>query len=116
MCCPHKHMHTYKLPCTYVIMHTHAHEYLQPGQKFVGGNPFELSSIPPRMGSLMEGVSPSPPVWPADLLAQQAIRSLAIQRSEPYCASDDQLWVWGLLVSLSCDNLVTEEVEALSLR
>lgn len=109
-------MHTYKLPCTYVIMHTHLHmNTCNQVRNLWGGNPFELSSIPPRMGSLMEGVSPSPPVWPADLLAQQAIRSLAIQRSEPYCASDDQLWVWGLLVSLSCDNLVTEEVEALSL-
>lgn len=34
---------------------------------------------------------------------------------EPYWAVDDQLWVWGLPVWLSCDNLVTEETEALFL-
>lgn len=36
-------------------------------------------------------------------------------QKKPYCASDNQLWVWTLLVSLGRDNLVIEEVEALFL-
>lgn len=41
---------------------------------------------------------------------------ILLHRSQkPYCARNNQLWVQGLLVLLSCDNLVTEEVEALSI-
>lgn len=48
---------------------------------------YQLSSMYPKAGSLTEVTSPSSQYWPADLLTQQALRSLATQA--PYCASDD---------------------------
>ena len=66
-------------------MHTRAHEYLQPGQKFVGKPSLALFMYP-RTGSLMEVVSLSLHVWSADL-AQQALRHLATQKSEALLCS-----------------------------